>query len=286
MKKIIALTDLSSQSRSAAEAAVMFGGRLHANLILFNTFVSQPVLPEYGGSPWSVEELIWADEGKGKLHFLKEQLQPQIEALPAGDHHPGIDCRQGMGNLGPQVKELVYKETTEMVVMGARTGSTWDHILMGSDTVSVINHVDRPVLVIPEASPLKQLKKVTLATDLDDADINAVHYITKLGRFFDFEIEIVNVRLWGAEGVADTQREAFEKRVAKFNYPHISYRHISGKDLINRINQFCKQNATDLLVLVHDKHSLLSRLFNGTHAKSLLEKQECPVMIIPAGIVV
>lgn len=159
MKKIIALTDLSDQSRLAAEAAIMLSGKLRANLILFNTFISQPVLPEYGGSPWSVEELIWADEGKEKLNFLKEQLEPLVESLPAGDHHASIDCRQGMGDLGSQVKDLISKESVEMIVMGARTGSTWDHILMGSDTLSVINHTNRPVLVIPEKHPLKQIKK-------------------------------------------------------------------------------------------------------------------------------
>lgn len=284
MKKIIALTDLSDQSRLAAEAAVMLSGKLGTNLILFNTFISQPVLPEYGGSPWSVEELIWADEGKEKLNFLKEQLEPLVESLPTGDHHASIDCRQGMGDLGSQVKDMISKEPVEMIVMGARTGSTWDHILMGSDTLSVINHTNRPVLVIPEKHPLKQIKKVTIATDLDSPDINAVHYLTRLGRLFNFKIEIVNVKLWGKEGADEGQRIVFEKHVAKFNYPDITYQHITGKDLANRLNQFCEQHGADLLVLVHDKHSLLSRLFNGTQAKSLLEKQEFPVMIIPAGI--
>lgn len=284
MKKIVALTDLSDQSRQAAEAAVMLSGKLNANLILFNTFVSQPVLPEYGGNPWAVEELIWADEGKEKLEFLKEQLDPLVDALPTADHHASIDCRQGMGNLGPQIKELISKEPVEMIVMGARTGSAWEHILMGSDTVSVINHTDRPVLIIPERHPLKPLKKVTIATDLDDADIKAVHYLTRLGRLFNFHIEIVNVKLWGKDGASEIQRIAFEKHVAKFNYPGITYQHISGKDLVNRVNEFCNQNGTDLLVLVHDKHSLLNRLFGSNQAKSLLEKQEFPVMIIPAGI--
>ena len=282
MKKILILTDFTDQSAPVMEAAVMLSARLHANLILFNTFISQPVLSEDGGNPWTVEELMWADQSKEKLSFLKEDTENLISALPAAYHHASVDCRQGIGSLGAQVKDLLCKESVEMIVMGARSGSAWDHILMGSDTVSVVNHTDRPVIIIPAGHPFEQLKKVTIATDFDEADVNAVHYLTRLGRLFDFEIEIVHVRLWGKEGAGDVQRAAFEKHVAKFNYPDITYQNIGGKDLTNRLNKLCEKNGSDLLVLVHDKHTLLDRLFNDTNAKSLLEKQDFPVMIIPA----
>lgn len=283
MKKILVLTDFTEHSGQAAEAAVMLSAKINANLILFNTFISQPVLSENGGNPWAVEELIWADQSKEKLAFLKEDMEPLIAALPATDHHASIDCRQGLGSLGPQVKDLLGKEAIAMIVMGARSGSAWDHILMGSDTVAVVNHTNRPVLIIPAGQALKQLKKVTIATDFDEADIHAIHYLTRLGRLFDFKIGVVHVKVWGEADAGQAQQAAFEKRVAKFNYPGITYQHISGKDLAGRLNKLCEKNGSDLLVLVHDKQSLLGRLFNGSNAKSLLEKQEFPVLIIPAG---
>ncbi|MCC8425511.1 universal stress protein [Mucilaginibacter sp. UR6-11] len=286
MKKILVLTDFTDQSGQITEAAVKLSGKLHANLILLNAFVSQPALSEYGTNPWSAEELLWADESKRKLALLKEDMEPLIAALPTADYRASIDCRQGMGSLGSQVKDMLKNDTIELVVMGARTGSAWDHLLMGSDTVSVINHTDRPVMIIPAGHPLKSLKKVTIATDFDEADLNAVHYLTRLGRLFNFTIEITHVKLWGEEGGGEAQQAAFAKHVAKFNYDGIAYQNISGKDLVNRLNKLVEENGSDLLVLVHDKHSLLDRLINGSNAKSLLEKQEFPVMIIPAGIVV
>jgi nucleotide-binding universal stress UspA family protein len=284
MKKILVLTDFTNQSGQAAEAAIMLSAKLHANLILLNTFNGEPVLSENGGKPWAVEELIWADESKHKLAFLKEDMEPLIAALPATDHHASIDCRQSIGSLGSQVKDLTEKESIEIIVMGARSGSAWDHILMGSETVSVVNHSNRPVIVIPAGHPLKHLKRVTIATDFDEGDLHAVHYLTRLGRLFDLTIEVVNVKLWGEERADEVQQEVFKKHVAKFNYPGIIYLNVVGKDLINRVNKLCEQQRSDLLVLVHNKHSLLDRLFNSTNAKSLLEKQEFPVMIIPANM--
>jgi nucleotide-binding universal stress UspA family protein len=282
MKKILILTDFSDQAAPALDAAVKFSAKLNANLILFNSFISQPVLSEFGGTPWSVEELLLADEGKKKLNFVKEDVEALTALLPVADHHASVNCLQGMGGLGSQVKELLEKEQVELIIMGARNGSAWSHILMGSDTVSVINHADRPVLIIPAGHPLKQLRKVTIATDFDGADLKAVHYLTRLGRLFEFTIEIVHVKLWGKNDPGDAQRLDFEKHVSKFNYPGITYDEAGGKDLANRLNNLCEANGSDLLVLVHDQHSSLNRLFNKTQAKSLLEKQQFPVLIIPA----
>lgn len=284
MRKILVLTDFSDTCVPATAAAVYLSASLNANLILFNTFISQPALSENGGNPWSVEELMWADKSKEKLAFIKEDMELLIAALPADKHHASIDCRRGLGTLGPQVQELLGKEAVELVVMGARTSSSWEHILMGSDTLSVINHADRPVVIIPAAHPLKQLKKITVATDFDEGDLKAIHYLTRIGRLIGFQLEIVHVKLRGENDNSAAQHVAFEKHVAKFNYPGITYRNIAGKDLVNRINGLCENNGTDLLVLVHDKHSLLDRLFKKTNARALLEQQRFPLMVIPAKI--
>ena len=286
MKKILVLTDLTEGSGQATEAAVMLSAKLHANLILFNTFISQPALSEYGSNPWYTEEILWENEAKERLVALKDDALQLVEGLAPEVHHASIESRQGIGNLGLQVEDLIDKENVEIVVMGARTGSAWDHILMGSDTISVISHADRPVLVVPADHRLKQLTKVTIATDLDDPDLTAVHYLTRIGRLFDFAIEIVHVKIWGETSKEESRYNAFKKHVAKFNYPHISHLEVSGKELSSRLNGLCKAGGSDLLVLVHNKHSLLDRILNKSHAKSLLEKQELPVMIIPSALVI
>lgn len=284
MKKILVLTDFSDNAQKAAQAAVTIAGKLHANIILLNTFVSQPVLSEYGGTPWSVEQLLWADEGKEKLAFLKEDLQESIQQLPVGYHYPSIDDRQEVGSVGEQVKELLQKENVEMIVMGGRNGTAWEHLLIGSDTNAVINHTDRPVLIVPTGRPLKKLKKVTLASDFGETDLKAVHYLTRLGRVFDFGIEIVHVTLYGEEATSAIQKANFKKHVAKYNYPAITYQEIIGKDLVNRLNHLCEEGGTDLLALVHDRHSFLNRLFKQNNAETLMKDQALPVLIIPAGI--
>lgn len=284
MKKILVLTDFSENARLAAEAAVTLAGKLHANIILFNTYVSEPVMSEYGGTPWPVEQLMWADEGKEKLKFLKEDLQELARQLPADHHHPSIDDRHDLGSLGSQVKNLLQQETIALIIMGARTGKAWEHLLMGSDTSAVIEHTDRPVLIIPEDFPLKKLQKVTLATDFDQADLKAVHYLTQIGHAFGFSLDIVHVSLWGEKPVSDSIKTGFKHQVARYHFPAINYQEVGGKDLVKRLTHLCVANHSDLLVLVHDRHNWLNRLLKQNQAQALLDDQQLPVMIIPAAM--
>nr|WP_294948121.1 universal stress protein [uncultured Mucilaginibacter sp.] len=284
MKKILVLTDFSDNATRSAEAAVLIGARLHANIILCNSFISQPVLSEYGGMPWPVEQLLWEDDGKEKLAYLREGLQKFVKQLPANSHYPSIDTRQVIGSLGYEVKDIVENDKVEMIVMGSQSGKALDHILVGSDTAAVINHTNRPVLVVPACHPLTKIKNVTLATIFDEGGLKAVHYLTRLGRVFNFSINIVHIALWGDKAMPDAIKNTFMKQVAKFNYPHITYHNISGKELANRLNDFCGENCSDVLALVHDQHSFLSRLFKQSHSQALLKNQALPVMIIPAQI--
>ena len=283
MKKILVLTNFTDNSSHAATVAVPLCAKLNSNIILFNTFISQPVLSEFGGSPYAIEQMLWVDESKQKIDFLKEDIQVLVEALPVDQHHPNVDCLRSEGSLKFQLDFFMKRNDIELIIMGARTGSTMEHLLIGSDTSAVINRTNRPVIIIPENTDLGALKKVTIACDFDDSDINAVHYLIKLGGIFHFQLEIVHVSLWGHnDGGNIEKKRKFIDQVSRFGYEDITYQILAGKELINRLNRHCKESKTNLLVLVHDKHSLLNRIFKSTNSDELLKQQQVPVMIIPS----
>lgn len=100
MKKILVLTDYTDNANHAAVVAVPLCSKLKANILLFNTFVSQPVLSEFGGTPYAVEQMIWVDESKGKITYLKENLEKLAAKIPSGEHRPGVACLREQGSLG------------------------------------------------------------------------------------------------------------------------------------------------------------------------------------------
>ncbi|SDP96910.1 Nucleotide-binding universal stress protein, UspA family [Mucilaginibacter sp. OK268] len=285
MKKILVLTDYTDNSDHAAAAAVPLCAKLNANILLFNTFISQPVLSEFGGTPYAVEQMIWVDESKGKITYLKENLEKLATEIPRGAHRPSISSQREEGSLEYQLKFLLERRDIELIIMGARSGTTMEHLLIGSDTSTVIDQTNRPVLIIPESTDLKKIKKVTIACDFDEGDLHAVHYLTKLGRLLNFHLEILHVSLWGHDDAREIEmRNKFSNRVKRYRYPDISYQNISGKELPARLNRHCEENGSDLLVLVHDQHSFLNRIFKGSHTRDQLKHQQIPVMMIPAGM--
>lgn len=283
MRKILVLTNFTENANHAATVAVSFCAQLYSNIILLNTFISRPVLAGFGSIPCSVVEMLWENESHKKLNFLKEDLEELIKTLPADHHHPSIDCRYEEGSLRYQLEFFKNKKDIEFIIMSARAGSTMEHLLIGNDTSVVLNRASRPVIIIPGGTDLGQFKKVTFACDFNDTDLDAVHYLVQLGRIFHFQLEIVYVSLWEHNNEQNIERKTtFISQVARFGYPGITYRTIVGEELINRLNRLCKENKTDLLVLIHDRFSLLNRIFKSTNANELLKRQQVPVMIIPS----
>jgi nucleotide-binding universal stress UspA family protein len=284
MKKILVLTDFSDNASHAASSAIFLASKVHASVLLFHTFIRQTV-PVNAETPWQIEELMWADQSKYNLAYLTENLEPLVDQLPPADYHPKIHTESAEGSLAFQLKEQLKNHDIEFIVMGDGSGTTMENILAGSSTTAVIEHTTRPVIIIPAAAQLQRLKKVIFATDFDEADIQALGYLTGLGKLFDFQLEIAHVKLFKQteQEVSGPERSFFEK-VEKLHYPNLLYQEVKGKDLVNRLNRICKDKTSDLLVMVHDQRGLLGRLFGGSVSKAILKRQSLPVMIIPGTI--
>ncbi|HEY0243921.1 MAG TPA: universal stress protein [Mucilaginibacter sp.] len=286
MKTILILTDFSENATHAAISSVMLSEKLHANLLLLNNITGIPVTPYYLGGGLVAEEASWlVEESKKNLKKLTESLEPVIARLDPEQHKPTVHTQIEEGSLGENITAILDQKNIEMVVIGGKTGSSFDHILLGSDTLSVIKHSNRPVLVVPFEADFKKLKKVVFATDFNEADINAMHFLVKLGKQFDFQLEIVHVSLIGENDKHDNDKETrFLSKVDKLKYPKIVYKHIRGKDVIERLNRFCEETKADVLALVHYSHSFFLRILQDSHTQKALSSQNVPLLVFPAGM--
>jgi nucleotide-binding universal stress UspA family protein len=288
MKTILVLTDFTNNAAHAASSAVVLGEKLHAKLLLFNSFYNMPILPSYGGSTgsWVVEDLVLREaDCDQKLKQLATDLQKRVTALPVEHYRPSIAVQYGEGELSENIETIQETLDVEMIVMGARSGSTISHIFTGSDTRAVIDRVTRPILVIPEKKGLETLKKVTFATNFEDIDIKAIQYLHKLCRFFRFQLEIIHVSIFGSieeDNYNKHKSKIFKDKLSKLNFPEISYKEVKGKDVINRLNRLCAEHDSDLLAMVHYKDSLMSRIFQESATKEALSNQSIPILVIPA----
>ncbi len=288
MKTILILTDFTENAAHAASSAMMLGEKLHAKLLLFNSFYDMPILPPFGGSsgPWVIEDLVLreADCDK-KLKQHAADLQKKVKARSDEHYIPFIEVQYGEGELSSNIETILHETDVELIVMGARSGSAISHIFTGSDTRAVIDNATRPVLIIPEKTRLENLRKITFATNFEEFDFRAIRYLHKLCKAFHFKIEVVHISLfWSIEedNYNKHKSEAFRREIQKIGLPEISYHEIKGRDVISRLNRFCAEHDSDLLAMVHYKDSMMSRIFQESATKAALSHQRIPLLVIPA----
>jgi len=285
MKTILVLTDASNTGSCTAEACVMLGSKLHANLLLFSTYVLVPVTAYYAGAPWIDEGVsVWETDTKAKLKLLSFRLQSLTTKLGSEDYKPTIHMQIAEGELGSNVASYIQKKKIEMVVMGAKSGTPLEHILLGSDTRAVINQSHRPILIIPKKSILDKIEKVTFASNFDPGEIEAIKYLVTLGNIFNFHLEIIHVQQFGEQIKPKPQVMAFAKLMSGLHYKNLSYTTIRGKNVVQRLSRYCRENKSDVLAFMHHQNNFFGRLLQKSTTKAALSGQQIPLLVIPSRL--
>ncbi|MDO3628236.1 universal stress protein [Mucilaginibacter sp. BT774] len=283
MKTILILTDFSKNATHAALAGIRLAKDLHANIFLFHSNTNQALTPIYAGGPTVVDEVnLMEDENREKLKALADLLQPFIEE-GEGAWQPSLHYNEGLGELSYQLRNILATKDIEIIVMGAREGSRLDHFFTGSETFSVIDHANKPVLVVPQNIDLVNLKRVLFATDFAEEDIRAIRYLAGLGSVFNYHIEIVHINSYGDDDITKELRKLeFMKHIERLRYSLINNAELNGKDVVNRLNRLCEETKPDMLAFTHYRDSFFARLLHQSISHEALENQKVPMLIFPA----
>ncbi|MEO6851364.1 MAG: universal stress protein, partial [Mucilaginibacter sp.] len=181
MKNILVLTDFSDNATHAAKSGAKWTEKLHADLLLYNSFYNHPVVAAHAAGPLVVEEFVFRkDESLTKLDHLTFQMKHPAEDAAMDGYRPNINFQSGEGSLGANVSAILRERQIDMIIMGASLNGALNHAFFGCDTMDVINNANCPVMVIPQKAEMKKIKKVTIATAFELADINAINYLSTL----------------------------------------------------------------------------------------------------------
>ncbi|HEY9000733.1 MAG TPA: universal stress protein [Mucilaginibacter sp.] len=283
MKTILILTDFSENAAHAAVTGVNLAKNLHANILLFHSNTSQAPSPLYAGDFTVVDEVNFLEkENLEKLRNLANALEPYVES-ENNVWKSFLHYDETIGPLAYQVRNILATKDIEIIVMGAREGSRLDHFFTGSETFSVIDHADKPVLVIPHNIYLDNFKRIVFATNFAEDDVKALRYLAGLGSIFNYHIEVVHINSFGDDDITKELRKLeFMKHIQRLRYPHLNIQELHGKDVVNRLNRLCQETETDLLAFTHYRDSFFTRLLHQSISREALEHQKVPMLIFPS----
>jgi len=281
MKNVLVLTDFSPNAYTAAEAGLVLAGKLHTDLLLFHTYIDYQTITSYGGGGWIVDEYTERKrQDRIGLAAMTEGLESMSSQLAPEDRKPAVNSESNDSDLGLDVEDLIRRKNVEMIVMGSRSHQP-EEIGFGADTNAVIDYSTRPVLITPTGTNLSKIHKILFATDFEDGDIEAVHYMARLAKLFHWKLEIVHV-CDSRHNHCSNKEDDFKNQLEKFDITGLDYLEINGKDVVQRLHKFLGSEPGTILAMVHVHNSFLVRLFQHSLVRKALVNQKTPFLIFPS----
>lgn len=283
MKSILVLTDFTIDATRAAKSGLHLAEKLNKDIILYHSIIRMPVIPNYAPGPWAYDEsTVLLEETQQKLQSLADYLRKLEADLPPNAYKPIISMQGSEGNLGENARELLDKGEIDFVVMGGRSGDTIHHLLNGSETLAVIRHATRPVLIIPGKSGLKTIKKIVFATDYKTSDIASLVYLSSLAAKLDFALEVVHIRPTGDTEIHRLEQEkAFVDFLEQLGHPNLTYKVVHGMNVVNRLHHYCEASGADILALVHEQPGVIASWVRHSDTKEAMSKNSMPLFVFP-----
>lgn len=282
MKTILVLTDFSQKAAHAAEFAWHLALNLNAKLLMYNAYyepqglaIESAVLPVIYG-----DYSIYREESMEKLSFLKAMLKSKFQ----GDEQPEIQCENGAGDLGDNLKELLEKNNIWMIIMGDKKDeSFFNHLLFGSDSNEVLRTATCPLLIIPEDLNFHRFRRVLFASaSLDHIDLDALSFLPEL---IGPNAEIVVTHVSPTDSIdANRQQhlEQFKADQSKIVRNKITYVNLIEDDISSALETFAETGNFDMIILVHAKHSFYKLLFHSSTTKKMMNYHRLPLLVFPS----
>jgi nucleotide-binding universal stress UspA family protein len=173
------------------------------------------------------------------------------------------------------VARFAKRHKANLIVMGTHGASGLKKVVMGSNTASLLEASDVPVLAIPPAHVFKKFRSVVYATDL----LNAAREFKTLLSIVSKEKPLIHVIHVAPDKKAATLAETkIDKVVMKSGYKNVLVRVLVNEHTPAAINNYVKKLKVDLLTMFPHKHGFFERLFKPSVTRQLSFLNNAPLL--------
>ena len=272
VKKMIVPVDFSDVSRNAAYfAAEMSVDIPECEIVLYNVYEKY--------SAGSDGSLMSADGDAEEIITMAALRNLQMELIVNTPATVTIMAEEG--KLAENLELLVGKIDAQLVVMGINGSTRLEQIMIGSNTLKVIDKCSFPVLVIPPGAKFKHITKAVFASDFINVEqttpINAIREILDV---FRPELYVLHIDESKTATLGDSfkqEKEKMDQLLLGFN-PQYSF--LETNNFIKGINDFVKKENVSMIITVPRHHSFLNNLFTSTHTEKLVYHTDVPILAV------
>jgi len=257
MHRVIAPVDFSDSSFNAARfTSQMLAGKPDAMIILYHNYEKQRD----------------AANSLSQLEKLKKEMLEQDVAE--------VECVIEMGgDLVENIARLAHTRRATLVTMGITGKSAIKQILMGSNTLKLVNENLYPVMIIPSDAVYKEIKNVAFASDFKDVEVMTPStLISAVLEMFNPMLHIVNVSNEHYISITEEIQHGKEWFQKIFNNYKTEFYFIGMNDFFEAMDNFIRDYKIDLLVTIPKHDANAGSLFRSTHTKKLVYYSHIPIL--------
>jgi len=257
MKTVIIPVDFSETSLNAARfAAHMLSGRQDTRIVLYNMFEDE-------------------EESETTGAYL-ESLKTELELKGNKE----IECVKELADdLIDSIERLVFQKAATLVVMGITGKSPIKQLLIGSNTLKLVEKNICPVMIIPPDAAFKDINDILFTSDFHNVtESTPVLYIKTVLDFFKANLHIVNVSSEHYISLTEQLQAERTKLLDLFKEYNPEFYFIGMNDFHEAIEQFVIDKGIELIITVPRFHSGITSIFKSSATKKLVFHSSVPVL--------
>ncbi len=240
MKLLLVPTDFSPIADNAMKYAMDMAKATNSNLMLVNMYQIPISFSEVPLVTISLDELRKISQNK--LASVKHN----IETITGGEIH--VYTESILGEVSYEVEKLCDRLHPYAVIVGTRGVTGIGKFFLGSNTQSIVEHVNTPVLVIPPGATFKPYKKIGLATDMKGViEHTPVEPIREIVNFFGADLHVLNVDYERRHFTSNTPEESLHMDMLLTGMNPV-YDFIENKDVEDGLQEFAEKNENVRLI--------------------------------------
>jgi len=275
LRRVLWATDLSPESDRALDHARFLAERFSASLELYHAVG----IPDHRFAHWAFahDHEIWADAER----HARECLERRAERLSVS-HRVVVErsasvCR----SLGDHIQ----KTQPDLTVLATHGRSGFAHLLLGSVSEEVVQHVFRPVLWVrePDHGPALPYRRLLVPTDFSVASRLAFPMAALFARSFEAEVLALHVtppRSHGSQAAPSPPTEAALRSLLTDDFGGVTVRPlILAGPVWATIADVARQEKADLVLMATRGHDSVADRILGSNTERVVRHGPCPVLV-------
>ena len=265
MKNFLIPIDFSNNSKVALEFAFRLAGRNNAKLFVYH-------INEAGNHPEKKEDL------KEEMWAFCQDIKANIDLAEV---YYEVDVIYGSSILA--LNDPNYLAIIDLIIMGTKGASGDGSILVGSNTVNLMDQIKKPLLVIPDESVFQEVDHILFCSDYKQTDIDfTLGPLKDLAKSLDSKVTLAHIKLHSGKPNPTHLEESKKEGLFFGKDVKHDYRLIQSDNVYDGINEFLDTDEeVQMLALVNRKHNFFDNLFRVNNTHRMAYHTNIPLLVLP-----